>query len=187
MAPALAATPTETVTVPPEVRRFIPAGTLPIEIETADLDGDGRPDVVLVVERQKAKPDDEDIEDDQRPILVLLRQADGSLELAARNDKAAYCSTCGGVFGDPFAGVQVAPRSFTVSNYGGSAWRWSAEYRFAWSRRDATWQLVRVTESSFHASNPDKAKTKVSTPPKDYGRIDFADFDPQHWKGQGPR
>ena len=173
--------------VPPEVRPFVLAGTKVIEIERGDLDGDGRSDVVLVLERQKARPGDDDIEAGQRPILILVRRADGGLRLAARNDAAAYCSTCGGVMGDPFVGIHVGNRSITVSNYGGSAWRWSADYRFDYSRRDAAWQLVRVTESSFHASQPDKAKTIIRRPSKDFGRIDFADFDPEKYLGRGPR
>ena len=168
-----------TSALPAELRPFVLPGTKAIAVERGDLNGDGRLDVVLVLERQKARAGDDDIEQGQRPILILVRRADGSLALAARNDAAAYCSTCGGAIGDPFMGVKVGTKTFTVSNYGGSAWRWSADYRFDYSRRDDTWQLVRVTESSFHASDPDKAKTKVRRPPKDFGKIGFAEFDPQ--------
>lgn len=173
--------------VPTELRPFVLRGTKAIAIERGDLNGDGRADFVLVLERQKARPSDDVIEEGQRPILILVRQSDGTLKLAARNDAAAYCSTCGGVMGDPFVGVQVGAKTFTVSNYGGSGWRWTADYRFNYSRRDDTWQLVRVTESSFHASEPNKAKTTVRRPPKDFGKIAFADFDPQKFLGQGKR
>ena len=170
-----------------ELRSFVLPGTRPIAIERGDLNGDGREDIVLVLERQKARPGDDDIEQNQRPMLILVRQADGSLKLAGRNDAVAHCATCGGMMGDPFVGVEVGTRTFTVSNYGGSAWRWSVDYRFDYSRRDDTWQLVRVAESSFHASDPNKAKNKVSRPPKDFGKIDFADFDPEKFVGQGKR
>jgi hypothetical protein len=46
---------------------------------------------------------------------------------------------------------------------------------------------VRVTESSFHASEPNKAKTTVRRPPKDFGKIGFAEFDPQKFLGRGRR
>jgi hypothetical protein len=173
--------------VPSELRPFVLPGTKPIEIERGDLNGDGRQDVVLVLERQKLRPSDDDIEAGQRPVLILIRQSDGRLKLAARNDAVAYCSTCGGIMGDPFVGIQIGSRSFTVSNYGGSAWRWSFDYRFDYSRQDDAWQLVRVTESSFHTSEPNKAKTKVRRPPKDFGKIGFAEFDPEKFVGQGPR
>jgi hypothetical protein len=89
--------------------------------------------------------------------------------------------------GDPFGGVTVGPGTFTVSNAGGTGWRWSSLYTFNYSRRDDTWQLVRVEEHGFHASEPGKGRTTVSTPPKDFGKIDIADFDPGNWEGQGPR
>ena len=74
-----------------------------------------------------------------------------------------------------------------MSHYGGSAWRRSVDYKFNYSRRDNTWQLVRVEETSFHASDPDTVEEAVSTPPEHYGKIDIADFDPENWKGQGQK
>jgi hypothetical protein len=174
-------------TLPAEVRGFVDPGTRPIALEKGDLNGDGRQDFVLVLERQKAQASDEDIEEDQRPLLLLVRQADGKLKEAKRNSKLVYCSSCGGMMGDPFQGVEVGSKSFTVSHYGGSAWRWAVDYKFAYSRKDDTWQLVRVEESNFHASDPDNGENKVYTPPRDFGKIDIADFDPEKWKGQGPR
>ncbi len=50
--------------------------TQAIEVERGDLNGDGREDVVLVLERQKARPGDAALEAGQRPILLLVRQAD---------------------------------------------------------------------------------------------------------------
>jgi hypothetical protein len=91
------------------------------------------------------------------------------------------------MMGDPFQGVEVGPKTFTVSHYGGRAWGWSVDYTFNYSRRDNTWQLVRVEESSFHAFEPDKIKRAVYVPPKHYGKIDIADFDPDNWKGQGQK
>jgi hypothetical protein len=176
-----------TAALPAELRPFVLPGTTAIAVERGDLNGDGRIDVVLVLERQKARPGDDDIEDAQRPILILVRRGDGTLALAARNDRAALCSTCGGMMGDPFVGVEVGTRTLTVANYGGSGWRWSADYRFDYSRRDDAWQLVRVTESSFHASEPNKAKTTVRRPPKDFGKIDFGAFDPANFLGRGRR
>ncbi len=174
-------------TLPPEVRAFVENGTRPLSLDGADLDGDGLQDFVLVLERQKARPSDPDIEERQRPLLILLRHPGGDLEAVKRNDRIVYCATCGGMMGDPFQGVEVGPRTFTVSHYGGSAWRWSVDYKFDYSRRDDTWQLVRVEETSFHASQPDQVEEDVSTPPKHYGKIDIADFDPESWKGQGQK
>jgi hypothetical protein len=156
-----------------------------LSLASADLIGDGLKDFVLVLERQKAQASDPDIEDRQRPLLILLRRPGGAIEEVKRNEKLVYCSTCGGTMGDPFQQLRAGPRTFTVSHYGGSGWRWSVDYRFNYSRRDKAWQLVRVEESSFHAGAPHKVKTAVYTPPKHYGKIDIADFDPENWKRQG--
>jgi len=173
--------------LPPEVRPFVEAGTRALALERADLDGDGAADFILVLEKQKAKPADPDIEEGQRPLLVLVRQAGGALKLAARNDKVVYCASCGGMMGDPFQGVVAGPRTFTVNNAGGSAWRWSLSYRFNYSRRDAAWQLVRVEDHTYHAVQAGSEKKAVFTPPRHFGKIGLAEFDPQDWKGRGQR
>jgi hypothetical protein len=173
--------------IPPEVRPFIERGMRPLALESADLNGDGLQDVVLVLERQPAKPSDAEIEEQQRPLLILLRQPGRALRLAKRNDKVIYCSTCGGVMGDPFMGIEVRAGMFAISHGGGSGWRWSNEYTFKYSRRDATWQLVRVREENFHAGQPDKVEKKVYTPPRHFGKIGIEEFDPEKWKGQGAR
>lgn len=173
--------------LPREVRPFVEKDTVPIAIARSDLNGDGLQDFVLVLERQKARDSDPDIEEDQRPLLILVRRPDGSLKEAKRNSRILYCSTCGGMMGDPFQGIGAGSKTFTVSHYGGSAWRWSSVYKFNYSRKDNTWQLVRVEESSFHASSPKEGKSNTYTPPRSFGKIDIADFDPGNWKNQGSR
>ena len=165
--------------VPADVRPFVEKNTSVLAVERGDLDRDGDADVVLVLE-----PTDPE---QPRPLLVLVRDAKGTLKLAKRSAKAVACRTCGGVMGDPFQGVHVENGRFTIEHYGGSSWRWSASYTFAWSRRDRSWQLVRVEGSSFHASEPDKVDTKIETPPKDFGLIDLTEFDPENYKGRGKR
>ena len=172
--------------LPQELRPFVERGTKAIWLARADLDRDGDEDALLVLERL-AQTSEDGLEERQRPLLILAGQADGNWRVAGRNDRLVMCSACGGVMGDPFQGVEAGPGTFTVSHYGGSAWRWTEDYRFNWSRRDRTWQLVRVEETSFHTMEPDKVEEHVATPPKDFGKIDIADFDPENWKGQGPR
>ena len=174
------------VEVPAAAKAFVAADTTAIAFETADLNRDGRPDAVLVLD-PTLKPGDDQFAERPRQLVILVGEADGSYREAVRNGKVAYCSACGGVMGDPFQGVSVGPGTFTVHNAGGSAWRWGVDYTFNYSRRDMTWQLVKVVETSFHASDPDDSKETVSTPPKHFGKIGLAAFDPEHWKNQGPR
>ncbi len=172
----------EELQIPAEVRPFVEAGTKAIAVEAADLNGDGRGDFVLVLERENPALDKDDFPVNQRPLLILLRGADGKLSAAKRNERLVMCSKCGGVFGDPFEGVSAGRNTFTIDFYGGSNWRWKYSYKFNYSRIDKTWQLVRAEEISYHTSDPDKMKTRVFTPPRDYGKIDLTDFDPENYK-----
>ena len=146
-------------------------------------------DYILVLERENPPLKDEnDFPKNQRPLLILVRGADNKLTEAKRNETIVMCSECGGMMGDPFAGVTVAKNTFTVNHYGGSAWRWSADYKFNYSQIDKTWQLVRIEKTSFHASDPEKTlNRKIMTPPRHFGKVDIADFDPSEYdkrKGQ---
>lgn len=162
-----------------DVQPFVESRTTILAVERGDLNRDGREDAVLVLD--PADPDQ------PRPLLILVRDAAGKLQLAKRNDKAVGCRECGGIMGDPFQSIAVKPGRFTIEHYGGSSWRWTANYTFAWSRRDKSWQLVRVEKASFHASDPDSEETTVHTPPKDYGLIDVTEFDPEDYLGKGKK
>ena len=186
-APSAAWAQDEELKVPAEVQPFVAAGTKAIAVEAADLNGDGRGDFVLVLERENPAKDADDFPQNERPLLILLRGDDGKLSEAKRNERVVMCSRCGGVFGDPFEGVVAGRNTFTVMHYGGSNWRWAYSYKFNYSRMDKTWQLVRVEESEFHTSAPDKMKTRVFTPPRDFGKIDIADFDPENYKKASKR
>jgi hypothetical protein len=174
----------EAMPVPAELAPLMPARTTLLDQHAADLNGDGRADVVFVVEWLPKAGDDDD---GARTLFVALRQVDGSLKIVKHNDKIVFCRQCGGIWGDPYGGLIVSNGRFSVNHFGGSNWRWSNSFDFAYSRRDSSWQLVSVDEGSFHTSDPEKAKTRRYKPPRDFGKIDIADFDPEHFKGVGPK
>ncbi|MBK7708093.1 MAG: hypothetical protein IPJ30_20675 [Acidobacteria bacterium] len=169
------------VKVPADVKPFVEKGMKAIAIETADLNGDGRKDFILVLEPEKSEDEETEAE---RPLIILVRDKNNKLSEAKRNDRIVMCSQCGGVFGDPFAGITVGRNTFTVNHYGGSAWRWTADYKFNYSRIDKTWQLVRIETTSYHNVRPmnETLKKTVKTPPKDFGKVDIADFDPADYE-----
>ena len=186
--PAAAVAQQDVINVPNEVKQFVDQGKVPVALETGDLNADGRKDFILVI--SEVVPENAPYEegDGERSVLILVRDSSGSLSLAARNDLVAMCKRCGGAFGDPFEGVVIKGTGFTVMNYGGSADRWSYSYTFNYSRRDRTWQLVRVEESHFHTLDPNRTmKTNRYTPPKHFGLITFAKFDPDNFKKKGSK
>jgi hypothetical protein len=187
--PAAAAAQNDPVKVPDEVKPFVAKDMIPIALETGDLNGDGRKDAILVLSKPtRSDGTFDEAGMDDRQTLILARDASGKLTLAARNDHVTYCHSCGGVMGDPFAGLTIKGTTFTIDNYGGSNDRWAVEFSFAYSKRDNNWQLVRVEETNFVATDPNHTTRKhVYTPPKNFGLINFADLDPENFKGKGAK
>jgi hypothetical protein len=172
--------------LPADLAPLVAQGESVLAYERADLNGDGLPDVVFIVEPRK-RGDDRANEEVPRTLKIAVRSANGSLRVVKQNDKVAFCEACGGMFGDPFAGLEASTKTFTVRHYGGSGWRWTFASTFDYSRRDATWQLVEVDTSAFNASEPEKTKDKSYHPPRHFGKIDIADFDPEHFEGVGAK
>src|SRR5262245_31938410 len=173
--------------IPAEVEPFLLKDNFAISLTEGDLNRDGRPDYILVQQLYR-EDEDQNSEESPRPFMILIRGSDDKLSLAKRNDKVVYCEDCGGMMGDPFMGVTIKGTRFTVEHYGGSAWRWGVSFSFDYSRKENTWQLVQVEDVSFHATDPDNTREiKRSTPPRDYGKIDITDFDPQNYMCVGPK
>lgn len=173
-------TPAFAAELPAPLAKFA-AGSEVLAVERGDLDGDGTIDAIVVTEREIAE------NEHPRTLSVFLLDDAGNWTRAAKSDKAVLAREDGGMLGDPFQGVSIEKRRFTISHYGGSSWRWSNDVTFAWSRRDRTWQLVEVDSRSFHASDPATEERKRETPPRDFGKIGIEEFDPLNYSGKGPK
>ena len=125
---------------PPEIARLVPAGFQTLDFVTADLDADGRQDAVLILRR--TGEEEAANREAPRPLLLLVRQADGRLAQVRRTEKLVYCRSCGGMMGDPYESLTASRGRFTVSLAGGSASaHWAVAYTFAYDRAAKDWLL----------------------------------------------
>ncbi|WP_153797587.1 hypothetical protein [Foetidibacter luteolus] len=162
--------------LPPAIGMHIPAGYLALDTTYGNLNMDSIPDLILVV-KSPAEDTAGFNREENRPLLILLGNADKSYKLAYRNDKVVFCITCGGLMGDPFEGVSIKNGYFTVEHYGGSAWRWTDYITFKFNREDKRFYLHRRDVLSYHTSNPEKIEKTVTTK-KDFGVVDFEKYEP---------
>lgn len=162
--------------VPAELKPFVAAGMKAGAYAPADLNGDGTLDYLLVLEQAITA----DSEMNTRPALIITRDRKGKLSLAARNRFVVFCRGCIGSMSDPFAGIEIGRQSFTVTNRGGSRDSWVGNYEFKYSPSEKTWQLARVVEANYESGNPRPIWRKAFTP-KHFGKINFADFNPENY------
>lgn len=127
-----------------EVRALVEPGTRLFKARVADLNLDGRPDLVYILHRLPPTPEGDELEERQRPLRIALRGADGRLRVVATNETLVQCHTCGGIWPEPFDELSARPGEFTVGHYGGSRWRWSDRWRFVYDPQARTWFLDRV-------------------------------------------
>ncbi len=110
------------------IAEFIPKNYIFIDSVFGDLNKDGIKDVVIALKNK-----DEDTfamdEEPKRILLVMLRLKNG-FKVIGKSENVLMCVNCGGVFGDPFNGIEITKGILTVNHYGGSAWRWSEVRKF---------------------------------------------------------
>jgi hypothetical protein len=157
-----------------EAQSFILKGYESLDYITGDLNGDKKPDAILLL---KQPGEDTAMSSElTRPFIVLIRQADGKLKQVLRNDSVIMCRQCGGVFGDPYAGIQIMNSGFTISFYGGSSWRWGYNYRFAYKPTKKNWYLIKESQTSFQSGDPEHTTKDVVIDETELGDMPLAVF-----------
>ena len=150
---------------------FIPAKYSLLDSASGDWNKDGYSDMVLIL-----KSDSEEMAPDTtRPLLLLAGTAAGGYTLLARNDSVVLCKGCGGVFGDPYAGVAVKNGFFSIEHYGGSNWRWTRIITFRFDAKSKVFRLHRDAGVSYHTFDPDKT-TDIISNKSHYGKLLFTKY-----------
>jgi hypothetical protein len=151
-------------TTPPEIKPFVPAGEVTVQVDCVDLNGDGRPDYLVVVHAET-----------QSELMILVRQPDGTLSLQGANTDVAWGEALGGVNGGYT--VRARRNGFTVDNWSGAGGLGEGlRYDFIYSPEQKTWVLSRIVKT-VQTGQPEDAIAKPSIRTrKDFGLINFGDF-----------
>ena len=158
-----------------DLKAFATGGAKLLDSKTGDLNGDGKPDALLVID-PPISGNEKLGEGPARTVLLLIRDAAGQLQKAAENDKLVPCAQCGGIAGDPFSYTQLANNGFTIVTEGGSREHWSNEYTFAYSAEQKDWLLQEVKREVADQDTGKQKKLDLTS--KDFGVVKFKDFDP---------
>lgn len=136
------------------VTPFVSANEQVFQQQSADLNHDGHRDLVLITEKKNDPKG-------SRRLLVLFGTPHG-YTLSASSDQVVKCRTCGGIWGDPFADLQLGDNWLQLRDYGGSNWKWGTTFRFVW--RDGQWQL---SQYQVYEDNPEVHDKTTTIPPSE--------------------
>ena len=163
--------------LPAEAKPFVLANHEMLDYITGDLNGDKKQDAIMIL--KTPKEDTISDEDQARPLLILIRQANGKLKLEKRNDNLVMCRQCGGVFGDPYDNTEIKNNGFTISFYGGSSWRWGYQYWFDYKPAKKDWYLVKEKQQSFQSGDPETTMKECIIDENELGEISVAKYTDQ--------
>ncbi len=151
------------------IASFIPAGYDTLATATGDLNKDSVSDVAMVLFNKLEDSDDSKMDPDSLParLLIILFKKGNQYSLAGKSDSAILCKGCGGVMGDPFAGIYIKRGVLVIDHFGGSAWKWSYTHRFRYQDND--FFLIGKTSNSFWG-------VKMCDKLKDFAGTDFEDI-----------
>lgn len=153
------------------LNRFVPVGFSIMDKSKGDFTGDGIIDVILALKSR----DENSNTDAARPLLILQGTGKGQYKLITRNDSVVLCLGCGGVHGDPYAGVTIKRHYFSIEHLGGSGWRWTRVMTFKYDPKTKTLALHRDAGYSWHVSDPNKTTESVFNK-EDFDKLPFAKF-----------
>jgi hypothetical protein len=135
------------------LQTFIPAGYDTIETVSGDLNKDNVDDYAMVLKSTREENYDPSVDTTELParLLVVVFGQKTGYKLAGKSDKAIMCKECGGIFGDPFAGISITKGILIIDHYGGSAWKWAYTHKFRYQQNDI--YLIGETDHSFWSVN----------------------------------
>jgi|GEM_PF-3485571 hypothetical protein len=159
------------VPMPEAASKLLPDNGETLTSATADLNGDGTKDFLVAFEYL----------DGTRALFIIVREGK-KYRVASTSTRAILCKTCGGVYGEPFQGIQAGLKRFSIDHFGGSNFKWANNAVFGYSRRDRKWQLVDFTDTQYDLEN--NVETKQFKP-ADFGLINLEEYDIDLYMSEG--
>ena len=142
-----------TLTVKPEgatKEEILPAGFRYTDSVKSDFNKDGWVDLALLVALERIESSEEYWKTDcQRGVVILERTLKGYV-VRGFSAEAVLCSGCGGVFGDPYAGMEFNKDVLKIKHFGGSNWKWTQDYTFRFQNNG--WELIGLTHDNFYGA-----------------------------------
>jgi hypothetical protein len=157
-----------------ELQVFEVNGMRILDSQVGDLNGDGRPDALIVLDPPSTS--EEAGQGPSRTVLLAIRNAEGHLQVAVRSDKLVSCKRCGGVAGDPFGYARIDQDGFTLVTEGGSREHWWNRYAFKYASAKGDWMIEEVERGV--ADTIGGGAKKIILTRKDLGEVRFEDFRP---------
>lgn len=184
------------VDVPAEVHQLLPKEFYPIYLKKWDLNEDGLPDYLVVMQKTTLKPEnwknDGTVSFDTWPLIILTRSANGSLSKVIENKKILPWWICSGAYDYQryCSKVIVTKEGISIRMYFASfpyifMGYFKAilyefhEFKFSYSLNDKTWKLIRADRGIYFPSIPNQLFIKQSKSPKDFDQIELQNFDPE--------
>lgn len=156
-----------------ELQVFEVDGMRILDSQVGDLNGDGRLDALIVLDPPST--DEMAGQGPSRTVLLAIRNAQGHLQVAARNDKIVLCHRCGGLAGDPFGYARIDKGGFTLVTEGGSRGHWWNRYTFKYTAAQGNWLIEEVQRGV--KDSIDGSAIELTLTDEKLGIVRFADFD----------
>ena len=117
----------------------------------------------------------------KRPVVILYSDMNSQLYQVHRADNLVYCLGCGGLWGDPYSGIEITNHGFKIYHYGGSNWRWTRNLTFVrngnefYLEEDAgsSFKMMDVADDTVISESEFSTTVRTS---KDFGKVRMEDF-----------
>lgn len=115
-----------------------PSGYIVMDSAYGDLNLDAYTDAVIVF-GHASETEGATYSERPRALMIFLGDSSGILNLELRNDHIVYTEVDGQMFGEAFEGIEIDSGMLRVNHYGGSRFRWTADYIFEYDSEKKSW------------------------------------------------